>query len=123
MKYKWKVDYVYSGEMKGLIGQHSVRISFKAIDFYPEEVENYLKGKCRGSISAAFMKGFLGTDIYCKTNAIMVSGLNNNTDDEEIVKETMEAVAGIKEDKKLRTKKKLIKDLEEKHGAGDTDDL
>lgn len=120
MKYKWWVDYVYDGEMDSLIGKHTVKIKFKPIDFYSEEVENFFSKK-RRRVGAYFK---LDKDKYLihyikKVNYLMIQDLKKDSDDEKIVREVMRLLPLIKQDTKLRQKRELIKEIENRKGSGE----
>ena len=122
MKYNWHVDYVYGGEMKSLIGKHSILIKLsRPLNFYSEEVENFYR-KNNKPILAYFKRK---QDKYSllilieKINHLVINDLNKNSNDEKEVIEVMRLLKKLKEDPKLREKKEFINKLKSKKGSGE----
>ncbi len=121
MKYKWHVDYVYDGDIERLFGEHRIKITLsKPICFYSKEVIDFYY---RHSKRVAANYSQPDKDIYVneylqKVNCLMLLDLKKDVNDEQEVEKVMRLLPLIMQDKKLREKKELIKDIKSRRGEG-----
>ena len=121
IKYEWYVDYVYDGQNESMIGNHNIRIKISPVlDCYSEEVEKNYEKYGRRVLAYYQKKGDnFSTPYIQKVNHLVISDLKKNSDDKKIVEEVMKLFPLIKEDKKLRGKRKLIKEIKSRKGRGE----
>lgn len=121
LKYKWFVDYVYNGEIKRLVGEHTIKIKLNTpIEFYSEEIEKfYLKYKKKVGAYYILKKDMYSISGIKKVNHLYLSELKKDSNDKKLVNEIMKLLPLIKKDKRLREKIDLIEEIENRKGKGE----
>ena len=117
MKYTWKVDYVYDGSYKELIGKHDVKVKLdKIINVHCDDVYNFFLKKLKGTDYGAHC--WLKNSPIDKTrfDMICIQDIKAYENTEKVVKMIMGFLSELREDPNLEEKRNMITNIKKRKG-------